>query len=249
MKRIINRALRRWLPIRLKHALIQASTRNLLECTLLNLRDNGYQPDVIIDVGAFEGSWTKLARQVFHRPSVLMIEAQPEKEATLRAASTDAKVTYRVALLGAAPSDGVRFYKMRTGSSVYAENTGVARQEVTMPMTTLNHVVRDAGLLNGGSTLLKLDVQGSEIEILRGAAEVLPQITAVIAEVSLVNYNLGAPQFAEITQFMREQGFVVYDIAGMRRFGKMMGQLDIIFLRDDSPLRMAWQKKRRTDSR
>lgn len=245
MKRIINRALRKWLPPRLKQALILGSTRNLMECTLRNMRANGFNPPAIIDVGAFEGTWTALVRPIFPQARILMAEAQPDKEPILKAmADRDSKITYKIGLLGAQPKESVTFFKMKTGSSIFSENSGAARDEVSLPMYTLNQVVNDAGFASERNMLLKLDVQGAEIEILRGADEILPNVTAVLAEVSVVEYNFGAPQFAQIIAFMHERGFVVYDVADIRRFKKTtLGQLDIIFVREDSPLRLHWRKQ------
>ena len=243
MKKLLDRMMREWLPVPGKRLLVECARRNFMECTLRAMRANGFAPDAIIDVGAYIGGWTKLVRKVFPAARVLMIEAQPGKKPVLEAlANRDENITFRSALLGAAPQEAVRFFTMETGSSIYAENSGAPRNEISLPMSTLDDVAADAGFADARHMLLKLDVQGAELDVLRGAERVLPNVAAVLVEVSLVEYNLGAPGVLDVIHFMQEQGFVIYELAGFRRIRNVMGQLDLVFARHDSPLRSTWRK-------
>ena len=92
--------------------------------------------------------------------------------------------------------------------------------------------------------LLKLDVQGYELEVLRGAVKTLSEAEVVIIECSLIQYNEGAPLFAEVVSFMGERGFVVYDFCGqMRRANDgALFQMDVIFVRENSRLRKEFDR-------
>ena len=68
-----------------------------------------------------------------------------------------------------------------------------------------------------GPLLLKLDVQGFELEVLRGSRIALDAAEFVLLEVSTLNYNRGAPLVAEVLDFMNQRGFVLFDIADLSR--------------------------------
>ncbi len=87
--------------------------------------------------------------------------------------------------------------------------------------------------------LLKLDVQGFELQVLSGGTETLRRSGAVIMEASLLPYNEGAPLFADVVAYMQEQSFVVFDFCGQsrRQTDSALFQTDIAFVPVDSPLR------------
>lgn len=58
--------------------------------------------------------------------------------------------------------------------------------------------------------VLKLDVQGAALDVLQGGLETLKNTLFVKCEVEFNPLYEGQPLFAEIDQFMREQGFMLY---------------------------------------
>jgi hypothetical protein len=60
-----------------------------------------------------------------------------------------------------------------------------------------------------GATMLKVDTQGFDLEVLRGAGPRLAGFAAVQAEAHLVTNYVGAPTFRELLDFMDEAGFVL----------------------------------------
>ena len=62
--------------------------------------------------------------------------------------------------------------------------------------------------------VLKIDTQGSELDVMRGAGRLLDSALAVELEVEFVQQYLGQPLFAEIDIFMRQNGFA---LRGIRR--------------------------------
>ncbi len=57
------------------------------------------------------------------------------------------------------------------------------------------------------SVFLKLDVQGFELQALRGAEASLPLVDGVQVELSLVPLYEGAPAWAEVITYLQERGF------------------------------------------
>ena len=195
------------------------------------LTEMGFTPEVVLDVGAYRGDWTAMMRPIFPQARFIMFEAQPKQEAVLSAIRdrSGGRVEVAMGLLGAKRDDRVTFFAAETGSSIYRENTAFSSEAMTLPMATLDSTV--ARFPPAASYFLKLDVQGAELDVLAGAAETLTRTDAVLLEVSLVDYNAGAPRIAEIVARMKELGFLLFDICDLRRIGPVLAQCDVIFVR------------------
>jgi hypothetical protein len=124
---------------------------------------------------------------------------------------------------------------MASGSSVLPELTDVPRSLLDLPMTTLDAVVP----AEARNALLKLDVQGYELEVLAGGPRTLAGAAAVLIEVSLLPYNEGAPLLAEVVSYLHARGFLSYDVCGAlrRREDLALWQTDLLFLPEQSRLR------------
>ena len=199
----------------------------------LRLRQKGFCPAGIIDVGAYQGDWTKLARRIFGGVPVLMVEAQQSKKARLEALCGHG-VSLASALLAAEAGRVVTFYEMETGSSFFEEQSNAPRKPNTYATDTLDNI---AGGL-GGPLFLKIDVQGAELEVLKGGEETLKRCDLVQLEVAMLPYNNGAPTFFEVLSYMDERDFVPLDVSGFSRpNGVDLVQIDMLFVRRDSTLR------------
>ena len=84
------------------------------------------------------------------------------------------------------------------------------RRTVKLGTTRLDdiHVIDDVDLL-------KLDVEGFELEILKHGLTKLAMATIVQIEVNFLPMHLGQPLFAEIDHFMRAHGFVIHKFANI----------------------------------
>jgi FkbM family methyltransferase len=202
--------------------------------TLRYLRDWGFQPRTAVDVGAFCGDWTRLAKDVFPSCQIVMVEPQERRWLNLRDVCSECQdVSCEAVLLGASDGARVEFNEMSTGSSVFAEASPVSRTTVTKQTTTLDALVRARGWT--GVDLLKLDVQGYELEVLKGAAQCLPTCEFVLLECSLIPINRGCPLIADVLAFMRERGFRLLDIcAEHRRKDAALWQTDLMFINERS---------------
>ena len=213
--------------------------------SLENMQRNGFSPASIIDVGAHTGMWARSIHRLYPKVPLLMLEASPDKDEALAAAvrELDGCADYRIALLGAVSGAQVPFHAVQTGvgsgtgSSVFCEKTGFKKDTVMLDTVTLDDVLASSKLR--APYLLKLDVQGYELEVLRGAHQVLAGTEAVLTEVSLVEYNEGAPLALEVITELSRNGFVLYDVCSQtrRQTDDTLFQMDLIFVRADSALR------------
>ena len=207
------------------------------EHSLRRMKRIGFDPHRIIDVGAYIGDWTRTCKQVFPEARVLMVEPQASKLPKLNSVASELKsVEVRAVLLGAKEEQNVRFYEAETASSVLRESEKAGASSSSMQMTTLDLIV------DGGSfdkpDFIKLDVQGYELEVLKGGRRALLAAEAVLMEVNLLGIYDGVPLFDEAVQFMAERGFRVYDICTFfrRPYDEALWQVDVIFVRNSSKL-------------
>ena len=219
-------------------------TRNRVVDALARLRDRGFDPAGILDVGAHDGAFARLAREVFPRAFVLMVDALAEKgEVLARTAQEIGQAGHVIALLGETNAAERAFHVVdvvrrpelvTTGASAFREATGLPMTERRVQQRTLGPI---AGARPSGFQLLKLDVQGAELSVLHGMGEQLAGVEVLLLEMSLVQYNEGAPLFAEVLAWLTAQGFVLDDIVEQHRSGEALLQVDGLFVRASSHLR------------
>ncbi len=212
-----------------------------MEGLLRTMQANGLQPGGIIDIGANAGDWSRMARSVFPGVPLLMVDGNPEMAQAIRATATECGAAAAVcALLGPDVRNDVPFHVLGTGSGVLPELTTFSREVRHLPMTTLDRVVEDATQAPLQAPLLmKLDVQGFELEVLRGGSRTLGMAEVVILETSVLPYNEGAPTFEDVVAFMRTAGFSVSDFCGQfrRETDHALYITDVAFVRTNSALR------------
>jgi FkbM family methyltransferase len=209
---------------------------------LLRLRALGVSPRRVIDGGACVGDWSLLVRRVFPGASILMIEPQVRHAETLMrlCARQGTCLRFVSKLLGPPGVESASFVVMDdsgagTGSSVLPEYSDVPRHIVDLPVATLDAVVDEQEF--GEPDFLKLDVQGYEIEVLKGAAKTLEHAEFVLLEVSIWQYNQGSPLLHDVVQWMAKRDFIVFEVFDLsrRRDGALL-QVDLLFVRKNSTL-------------
>ena len=215
-----------------------------LRAALQRLRDQGVELTRIVDVGAFRGGWTLEVRKTFPAAAALLVEPNLRHADALAQLADRASAPTTIAhrLVGARRDAAARFHVTDdpsggTGSSMLTELTDVESHTEIMEMVTLGDVLDSAGF--GVPDLVKLDVQGYELEGLRGFEAQLTSCRFVMLEVSVRQYNEGAPLMAEIIAWLDARDFVVHDIVGRLREpgGGDLLQLDLLFARTSDPVR------------
>ena len=119
--------------------------------------------------------------------------------------------------------------KEPAGSSIYSikDNFDSDARTVICQMKTLDLIVKEMDLK--GPFLLKLDVEGAELNVLDGAISMLKETPFLILEVSLKSRRQGAPEIVEVVKHMYDVGYKPYDIFGRRYLDGVLMQCDILF--------------------
>lgn len=202
-----------------------------------NLKSLGYAPVKVLDIGAYEGIWTKEFKQIFPDARVLMIEGQTAREAKLQQATKELSHTaYKIELLGSEQKE-VEFNVYDTASSVLKENNETPAVTEKRTLALLDDVLKGTGF--EAPDFIKIDTQGYELEILKGGSNTLKSAQFVLLEVSLLNIYVDCPLVNETIAFMKDRGFVLYDICSLLRrpYDKALNQCDLLFIKEDAPLR------------
>ncbi|MDB5132677.1 MAG: hypothetical protein JWR02_2426 [Mucilaginibacter sp.] len=203
-----------------------------------NLKKLGFDPDLIIDAGALFGHWTTNVRGIFPEARFIMIEPQIAQKKYLEAVTHKFdNVSLELSLVGDVEKNGVEFYGMGSGSSIYQENSDHYREKVSLKMETIDGIIEKKYKMPN-NCFLKLDVQGAEIDVLKGAAGLLKRTEFILLEISTLNYNYKAPQFTDVIIFLKNIGFVLFDICDEARMkNEVLYQIDMIFVKESSAIR------------
>jgi len=199
-----------------------------------HIRRIGFQPKTVVDIGVASG--TPELYTAFPDSYFLLIEPLNEFESHLKSILKQYNGSYILAAAGA--SSGQSKFNVHknhlSGSSLYSESMGTEADgyEITVPIIRIDDILKDKKL--EGPYLIKVDVQGAELEVLEGAQQALTQADVVVLEVSLFEFMKGAPQFFDTVLYMKNHGFVAYDIilGWNRPLDNALGQVDIAFVKE-----------------
>lgn len=197
-----------------------------LGATLKELQSKGLNLGVVYDIGARHGDWTREIRQILTGSEFILFDANEKCSSYL------ARSGFKF-FIGVLSSEVkvVDFYDNdSTGDSYYKENTVFydSVKSVKRTTTTLDLLVskNDVPLPN----FIKLDTQGSELDILYGAIAVLKHASLAYLECPILNYNAGAPVFQDYIHFLNDHGFVPYDICELHYAHGVLIQMDVLFI-------------------
>lgn len=193
------------------------------------LQSQRYQPSLVFDIGAYEGAFIDSCRRFFPRAAYWAFEPNRAKLELLRG-KADKVFDHVLAASGGEVTYWEATIPIQTGNSVYRENTNIGFQATTRVAATADSLA--AGQV---PSLVKLDTQGSELEILKGGLDTLCRAEFLIVETSIRRYNKGAPLFAEVHDFLRARGFVLMDVWDSLRMSGILIQCDTVFINKAAP--------------
>ena len=205
---------------------------------LARLRQLGFEPSLIFDVGAYRGEFAQLCRGVWPTSRIVCFEPQPAARLQLeQSLGKDSLISVFQVLLGAEERPAVDFHLCETASSVLEEQVDKSHPVASFPMATIDALV-SAKVLQPPE-FLKLDVQGYELEVLKGAQESLKHIEVVLAELNFLDLHCGVPLLAEVANWLQDREFVAFDVCSLirRPLDNALWQADMLFVKKNHSLR------------
>lgn len=228
------------LDIRKKSAASESAPRASMAGALAQLSSLGFRPATVIDAGV--ATQTLELYQAFPSATFLLIEPLAEFEPFLQKICSTYKAQYVLAAAGQSPGSATfHVHADKVSSSLLTEVEGpsVDGTPRTVPVVSLDHLLAEKNL--PGPYLIKLDVQGAELQVLAGASLTLQHTEVVMLEGTLFATMIGGPQLHDLILFMKQSGFVVYDLYPIlyRPLDGALHQVDIIFVREHGPFRQS----------
>lgn len=247
MSRRLHAAMNRVLPVSLRQGLRDMASafiptmRHLdMWARLEHVALLGLAPEVIFDIGAAEGAWAQRVSRIWPKARIVGFEPNESRVPALEATRANLpNFSYQRCFLGSTIRE-VEYVDSRDETSLY--DRAAVGTKVAAPMVTLDSLIarRDVPLPN----FLKLDVQGYELEVLKGGQVALSAAQAVLLEVNVYHLSPEMPTVLDVLRYMDANGFFWYDILGLLRrpTDDAMSHMDFLFVRRDHPLfRDSWE--------
>lgn len=183
----------------------------------------------VYDIGAYRGNWSNFLKKTsLNKSNFFLFEANIENQKFLK----ELGFKYFISVLSDKKKE-VEFYsKNLTGDSYYIENTNLYEKDLDKKITktnTLNDIVEKNNIPL--PDFIKVDTQGSEIDILKGGDKILSNCSLIYIECPIIQYNQNSPNFVDYINYMKSIDFLPYEICEVHYIDKVMVQIDILFLK------------------
>lgn len=201
------------------------------------IKSQGFDPATVVDVGVATDTYELY--QHFPNARYLFVEPLIEFEPNLQQLCKQFRGDYVLAAAG--PTTGEITFNVSTdlGGSTRFEITDIdsgIMKSRTVPQITLDSQWDKFNL--AGPALLKVDVQGGELEVIKGMQTCLTNFEVIVLEVNLIQSNNGQPILHEYLSYMAGRGYVTYDIIHLNYAQtNLLAQMDIVFVKKDSVYR------------
>jgi FkbM family methyltransferase len=222
------------------HRATSRGAQNPLDDFLRHAKRLGFNPKVILDVGGNRTEWSRTALAHFPHASCILIEPQHEMRLFLEQFCQEHPTSqyFLVAAGSKAATATITIWEDLAGSSLLPtpeDALKIVGKQRDTPVARIDDLLRQTQL--SLPELVKLDIQGYELEALRGASSLFGTTDLFVIELSLFNFYPNQPVLHEVVAFMAERRYFVYDIVGQLRrpYDQALGQVDFVFAREGSP--------------
>lgn len=198
------------------------------------MKNSGYQLKTVYDIGAFKGEWSASLKKYYHNVEIILFEGNPEYNEIL----SNSGFQFFNIVLSNPGREYVDFYNgTNSGDSYYKETTKHYdnQRSIKLQSFTLDSIIKKQDL--PWPNFIKIDTQGSELDILLGAELILNYVDLIYIECPIIKYNEGAPNISDYLEFFKSKNFIPVDIFEIHRSENTLLQIDIMFIRYDTKLK------------
>lgn len=215
---------------------------------LRNIAARGFDPRRIVDIGANRGLWSAKARRVFPAARFLLVGPQAEMGTHLdRFCARSPGAQWLCAGVAAEPGELPFTVTPNSVASSFTCTTAEAREHGwerrLVPVVTLDHLCRE--VLGAIPEMVKIDAEGYEFEILKGATEVIGNVELFLLELPFFGPRHGALIFSDAVARMAAYGYEAYDFTTFQRrpYDNAIGLCEMAFARRNGQLRcfLGWR--------
>ncbi len=201
------------------------------------------QIQLVLDVGAHEGQFIKTALALMPEVMVYAFEPNPEAVKKLKMGDWNLEKVkiFPVALGSQKATLPLNISKFSPSSSFFKVSDQLiaefpeaeTEQIITVDVERLDTIL-DNQDIKPGSILLKIDVQGFELEVLAGATDLFNQIAIIVCELNLAPLYEGQCTIESIVAFLRSHGYKLVDIGDpiRSRYNQEILYLDLAFKKE-----------------
>jgi len=189
------------------------------------LSENDISPiNVVYDIGANKGEWSISTNKILFNSDFYLFEANPDMEPALK----KTKLRYFISALSDQAREATFFSKNGTGDSLYIEKTWSHGFEKKIVQTsTLDEIAKQNHIPK--PDFVKLDTQGSEIDIITGGMEFISNARLILCEIPLIEYNSGAPDIGGYLKAFEKINFFPIVLSEIHRKSGQIVQIDMLF--------------------
>jgi FkbM family methyltransferase len=201
---------------------------------LANLKSAGFVVSSAIDGGSYRGDWARELWKVWPSVPVMMVEPQPSCRNLLETVALCAQGS-KVASNALGANEGIVELSLSESNSGIRPALDETEESVKVAMRTLDTLC--AEWVGMKPNFLKLDLQGYELEALRGATQMLINVEVLLIEISVLRIG-EVPVFREVDRYLEEIGFRMYDVIPQyyRPRDNALWQVDAFYVKETSPL-------------
>lgn len=202
-------------------------------CRNLRLLSQSITFEEIIDVGANEGQFALMARFCWPDATIDCFEPDPSTfEKLKRNHGNDSKIScYPFALGDKEEYLDLYINENSVQNSFLIEKRYRVGETTRVPVKTLDMLYRD--LNTQKKRLLKIDVQGYELQVLKGFQDNIATVSHLLVEISLMDVFEGGRPLDEVWRVIRELGFSYCQIVDQYHDPELsvVTQMDVLFER------------------
>ena len=185
-----------------------------------------FKVDNIIDIGVARG--TDFLLQEFPKAKFFFIEPNPLffnfiEDTLLK------KYNSKLFKMAAGNEIGLKKLWSSDGfSSFYERQDYKFKEKIEVNISKLDEILKNESL--NGKNLLKIDTEGFELEVLKGATRTLESISYLVIELRIENINTYNP--SEIISFLYNKNFIFYKVIKISYTKNGISYMDVIFIKN-----------------